>query len=334
MGSEREELYNRVGYYCWFIPSCISTILSLIILIKIKKKLTILNLLEIIYCLGDILQCCALFIGPLYTLNKNNNKLCFKQEIIFEIGLFIKTSIAVLVSGLFASYTVSRENFTMSKIKIFFLVIISYTIISIILSYIFESRKAGCEGILNHNVSSIDRYEIAYLIFFSLPNGVFVTLTIIFSFVGLYFRKDDLSSALLSPIYDRLYVTLFIVVICAIQCFVYFMMISFGRMNIILYCITGIIICSTGTLFSFYHLYAPYLNKSHRFNLFFFLEILTENLTASDRIPTASSVVDNPISSSSSETRSQNSIFEMNRMESREKNIENRPMSHLDNRFV
>ena len=323
MVTKRENLYNTIGYYCWLIPSCISFLLSLyLIFILLYKKKTIFNTLEFLYCLGDLLQCIAWFIGPLYTLNDNNNSnsnfsnssshsnLCLTQEFLFEIGLFIKTSIAVLVSGLFASYTTSRENFKMSKIRLFFFLIIFYTILSIILSYIFKSNKAGCEGILEHSFSSINRYELAYFLTFVLPVSLYMILIVIFSSIGLYYRKEDISSALLTPIFDGLKMCFVIVNLAIIPCFIFYFMISYGRMNIVLYCITGIIISSTGTLFSCYHIYSPYLNKTHRFNLFFFLDIIADNLSQSDQI-LSSNMLDNSTASHAF-SRSPSSTFELN----------------------
>lgn len=277
----RSSLYNGIGYYCWLVPSCISfTLCSFLILHNVlNKKRTVLRRLQNLYAVGEVLQCLAWFAGPIYTVEKHNNSLCPTQEILFECGLALKAATALVLSATLASYSLSRDQFNLNKLRTYFCLSMTWAITFLILGFIFQSRKAACEGLADHKYDQLRQYELAYLLFFYLPIITNTFLVAIFCSIGLYYRQEDLSSALLSPVYDTLVVFLVIVTAVLTPCIVFFAFVLLGRMNIVLYCLTGIIISSAGAAFSVYHFCLPYIFKLRRFNLFFFLERL-ENVTS------------------------------------------------------
>lgn len=278
-----EDSYESFGYYCWLIPCCISFLLSLSVLfISLQKKTSLMSILNRIFVIGDLLQCIALFPGPIYTLEKNESELCEIQEVLFEIGLRTKITVVILVSGMFLTYGLFREQFNWKSIKIFFYIVLTVSTSTLILSFVLQSWKAACSGILTHKWNSLDKYDITYLIFFLLPSVIYAYMSLIFSSIGLYYRRDDLSSALLTPIYDRLYFYLFLIALGLFPSTIYFIFLTIGRMNIILHSITGIILSSTGTVFSVYYLFEPCVEKSKRLNLFFFIEKLDVTLYSSN----------------------------------------------------
>lgn len=270
----QEHLFISIGYYFWLIPSIISFIFSFLILIRnlFFNKLTIISLLELFFVIIDILQCITWFIGPIYTINNNNNKLCYIQESLFEISLLFKGCIILIACSIFAKYTYTKKKF---KIFIPSLLLILFTIIMIILNYIFKSREAACQGLIKHNILTSTTAELSYIFFFVLPLTIYSYLIIIFSLIGISSRqRDSFVSALLSTIYDRLTIFLLIVLIVMIPFHCFYILAALGRMNIVIYCLTGLIVSSSGTFFSLYLLISPFHEKWKKFNLFFFIEIM------------------------------------------------------------
>lgn len=273
----QEHLFNTVGYYFWLIPSILSCFFSSLILLRnIFSKLTIISFSEVLFVIGDLLQCSAWFFGSIYTLSNNrNNQLCHQQEIIFEFGLLMKGCILLIACGIFAKYTLTRKRFS-----IFFpsLLIICFTVLMIVCGYVFKSRVAACQSLLNHSIQTSTTAELSYIFFFVFPLTVYAYLILILSLLGLSSRhQDSFVSTLLSTIYDRLILFFVVVLVVMIPFHCFYILASIGRMNIVVYCLTGLIVSSTGALFSLYLLVSPLHEKWKKFNVFFFIEIMVSN---------------------------------------------------------
>lgn len=269
----QDSLFLSIGYYFWLIPSIISFSFSLIVLFRnIFLKLSVITILEIFFCLFDIIQSISWFIGPIYSINNNNTSICHLQEILFEYSLLSKACILLIACGIFAKYTYTRKKFS---IIIPSLIIIIFTLIMMILSYIYKSRIAACQGLIKHKIETSTTPELSYIFFFVLPLTIYAYLIIILSLIGISYRQQNsLVSALLSTIYDRLVIFCIIVFLVMIPFHCFYILAALGRMNIVIYCLTGFIVSSSGAFFSFYILVAPFHEKWKKFNLFFFIEIM------------------------------------------------------------
>lgn len=274
-------LYEGVGYYCWLVPSCLSCFLCCLVVIKnLLSKGTVLTRLQSLYAVGEVVQCLSVFPGTLYTLEENNSSLCPTQQILFQSALLMKTNLTLFVSGMFLVYTISQKNFSLNKCVVSFCLAMLIAVIFISLNLTFQSWRAVCHGIVDHS-GGIGNDRLYYLLFFLIPIILNVCMVNIFSSVGVYYRQENLSSALLSSVFDSLVIFQLIVFIALLPCLIFIVFLYLGRMNIIIYCLTGILLSSTGTLFSLHQFLAPHIFKLKRFNTFFFLERVNESVSLS-----------------------------------------------------
>jgi hypothetical protein len=280
-----------IGYYFWLIPSIISCFLStILLLVKIRniKDMRVVGSLEYIFAVADIVQCVPWFFGSIYSNNEDRSpgNLCAIQEAMFQAGLLTKCLISSIGTGKLAYFFYIKKHLHITKILPSAMVLIFYALISFITNIALGGAEVACHDLHDFDVSKrMETRQWAYIFGYLLPIFVFCFLNLVSYFLTLYCsftENTSVVSSVLTPHSDRVTTFALISWIAYLPALLFFLFFLFHQVNIPLYCLTGLFVSSTGILASGYILLAPWIDKTRKISLFFFIEKLLEENEADD----------------------------------------------------
>lgn len=275
-------LLETVGYYFWLIPSILSfTCSSILLLNRLSRipKLSLIGALELLFSIGDMLQCLPWFFGSLVSVSedRSHDQSCLNLETLFELGIFIKSILATLGVGMLSFYTITKKPLTLRCFMIYFLILVAFLLLCTLLNVYLNGRASPCQNISEIAPSNLSPIEIYYILFFLGPIVFLAVVNILICGIALYYQRSDFISSMIVQHYDR--VIMFTLVFCIgyIPTSIFFLVFYTDKVSYSLYCFMGLSASSTGTIASTYLLLCPWLDKMRRFNLFFFIEKLVED---------------------------------------------------------
>jgi ABC-type uncharacterized transport system permease subunit len=281
-----KDYVGEIGYYFWFVPSVISVFFSGILLfIRISdlKKMKMVGFTQTIFALADILQCTPWFFGSIYstTTNRSHSNLCHVQEAMFKVGVLTKCLLASIATAALSYYAVTKQPLRISKVLPPSIVLVIYTVITLVINLILHGNEVACENLHNFNIEHPKNFQIVYCVCFLLPIFLFCFINFLASTWAIYSSRTSdptIVSAIMTPHHDRIAAFSIIAWLAYIPALLFFLFFLFNEINIPLYCITGLMVSSTGILGSGYLILSPLIDKTRRVNLFIFIErLLDEN---------------------------------------------------------
>lgn len=287
-----KDYLTEIGYYFWLIPSIISCSLSSILLVlrlfTLREK-KLISFIQITFALADIFQCIPWFFGSIYSTTEDRleSKLCTLQEQMFRFGILTKCLIASIVVGALTHYSLSKQTLRIDKILPPALIIVCYTMASYGVGVVLNSDAIACRNLHAYNISDLRDDELVYILSFLLPIFVFCFvnfLSFVATFYSSYVKDASIVSAIMTPHHDRVAIYTLISWIAYTPALLFFLFFLFHQVNIPLYCVTGLLVSSTGMLASGYLILAPWIDKTRRVNLFFYIEKMAEENEDGDAV--------------------------------------------------
>lgn len=282
----------EIGYYFWLIPSIFSCLLSTILLglrLWYVKDIKWVNFLQILFAIADILQCIPWFFGSIYSTTEDrvNSKLCIFQEQMFKFGIMTKCLLSSIAISVLAYYAISKKTLRIDKVLPPSMVIVIYTMASYGVGVALNSDAVACRNLHDYNIKHLRNDELVYVLSFLLPIFVFCFVNFLSFLATFYYssvKDTSIISAMMTPHIDRVGIFTLIAWIAYTPALLFFMFFLFHQVNIPLYCLTGFLVSSTGTLGSGYLILAPWIDKTRRVNLFFYIEKMLEDNEEADGV--------------------------------------------------
>jgi hypothetical protein len=279
-----KDYLGEIGYYFWLVPSVISVLLSgtlLVLRISDLKNMKWVGVSQTIFALADILQCVPWFFGSIYstTTDRADSNLCAAQESMFKVGILTKCLLSTVSTAALAHYSVTKQPLRMSKISLPIIILVIYTVATLLVNIILHGNDVACHNLHDFDINHLEDYQLVYMICFLFPLFLFCFLNFLsFSWAMYSSNASDptMVTAILTPHRDRIVAFTVITWVAYIPALLFFLFFLFNEINIPLYCITGLMVSSTGLLGSGYLILAPLIDKTRRVNLFFYIERLAE----------------------------------------------------------
>jgi hypothetical protein len=275
----------RIGYYFWLVPSIVSCFLSSLLLLVRLSNLNNwrwVGFLQYIFALADIVQCVPWFFGSIYRTKEDRADVnfCSMQEAMFEAGALAKCLLSSIGTATLAYLIFTKKQLHISKVLPPAMVLVFYTIVSLIANIVLGGPEVACHDLHDFAVSRwMETREWAYIFGFLLPIFVFCFINLMSYVLTVYcsFKENtSVVSSVMTPHSDRVTTFTLISWMAYLPVLLFFLLFLFRQVNIPLYCVTGLFVSSTGALASGYLLLAPWIDKSRKTNLFFFIERLLE----------------------------------------------------------
>jgi hypothetical protein len=277
----------RIGYYFWLVPSIVSCFLSsLLLLVRLRnlniKKLGWVGFLELLFALADIVQCIPWFFGSIYSNKEDraDGNFCSLQETMLEFGVLTKCLISSIAIATTAYFIFTKKQLHISKFLPPAIALIFYTTASFITNLALGGTEVACHNLHDLPIGRrMKRRQWAYFFCFLVPVFVFYFINLMSYLLTIYrsFKENmTVVNSVMTPHYDRVATFTLISWMTYVPVLLFFLLIIFHHVNIPLYCVTGLFVSSTGALGSGYLLLAPWIDKSRKSNLFFFIEKLLE----------------------------------------------------------
>jgi hypothetical protein len=282
-----KDYLEQIGYYFWLIPSIFSCFLSTLLLFfrfLNLKNLRWIGFLQVIFALADLLQCIPWFFGSIYSNTEdrtdNKNSLCEIQESLFKIGILTKCLLSSISTAALAHYIYSKQSLQISKILPPALVLVFYTIVTLITNLLLRGDEIACYDLHDFDLETMSRQQWTYVFCYLLPIFVFCFINFLSYALTIYSKisvDTSIVNAIMTPHSDRVAAFTLISWMAYLPALLFFLFFLFHQINIPLYCLTGLFVSSTGMFGSGYLLLAPWIDKTRKTNLFFFIEKLLED---------------------------------------------------------
>jgi hypothetical protein len=239
--------------------------------------------LELLFALADIVQCIPWFFGSIYSNKEDraDGNFCSRQEAMFEVGAVTKCLISSIATSTLAYFIFTKKQLHVSKVFPPAMVLVFYTIASLITNLALGGTEVACHNLHDLIIGGrMKTIQWAYFFCFLLPIYVFYFINLMSYLLTVYYSFTEegasLVSSIMTPQYDRVATFTLISWMTYVPVLLFFLLFLFRRINIPLYCMTGLSVSSTGIIASGYLLLAPWIDKSRKTNLFFFIEKLLE----------------------------------------------------------
>lgn len=245
-------------YYYWLIPSILSFISSVLVLLDViyfskrilKNKLTYLEWRTILYTLSDIIQTSTWFLG---NRKYHTGNICRVQEYLFEFSTLSKVFLCVMSSAIMSYAVTARKLPDMKIIKLFeYIILVILTLLMTLLIY-YDGSRSLC--LLELDGDLTESHNMAFLLAYMIPLGVAFFTTIILTIPSLSWRKD-IAKSVLKTILERLVSLPIIFSICFLPPLILsLIVVTTHHIPPGLYKFTAICVSLSGFIFAVFHFF-------------------------------------------------------------------------------
>jgi hypothetical protein len=288
-----EEENANLIYLCWLIPSIVSFIFISFLIIDIlrSKNFGFYGVKTLAYCVAEIIVCSSVsmflliirsaiivlnfvfvfqfFIAQKYKTDKHT---CVIQERMFLTGMMFKGFISGYSSTVLLSVVKYKAIPSWNSLKFHTILSVCVVIMFLALLFLLQATDIICgdlhrDDFFNHpGQTSMQLW--AYLLCFIVPMFVMLGISTVAGYMALKVSEEDnITTAALLQLTDRLRIYPVIYTIGIGPTFIFLVVVAFGHVNTVLYCLTALTAGSTGLMVSIYMFLLPYLDKLRRINI-------------------------------------------------------------------